>query len=178
MSQTLITGYGPFAGVTENPSAWLAENSGRNYQVLKVSYSAVDAWIDSIDPGSFDRLLMIGVNAKATKLNLERVGRNKIGEVSDVDGVLPSVTQIEVVGPMQVASTLWTPSVLKWASKESLVTTSEDAGSYLCNYILYRTLRKFTEKQVGFLHVPHPESIALSTQIEILKDLITVIEES
>ena len=57
----LVTGFGSFGEVIENPSAALAASSGCSYEVLEVSFEAVDQFLERLDRGSFDKLLLLGV---------------------------------------------------------------------------------------------------------------------
>jgi len=53
-----------------------------------------------------------------------------------------------------------------------------DGGDYLCNYIGYRALEKFTTKSIGFLHVPPPERLPLEKQQESLVKILEIIERT
>jgi pyrrolidone-carboxylate peptidase len=58
----------------------------------------------------------------------------------------------------------------------SVVTASVDAGSYLCNYLLYRALLRFPEKRIGFLHVPAFSVVPFEEQICVLRTITTEAE--
>jgi pyroglutamyl-peptidase len=160
----LVTGFGPFLGHESNPSGILAEEVGG--LVLEVSYRAVDAFLDGLDPASFDTCLAIGLSAKGREPVIETVGRNWVGSVPDVTGMVCGPGVIEPAGPPALASTLVT----------SAVTASVDAGSYLCNYVLYRALRRFPEKRIGFLHVPAFSVVPFEEQIIVLRAIIAELE--
>jgi pyroglutamyl-peptidase len=174
-TRTLVTGFGPFLNVTNNPSATLAEQSGRPYRILEVSFEAADAFIQDLDPNSFDRLLMIGVAKGRPAITPERFAKNLIGGTQDVRG-RNLAGAIEPDGPTMRSSTLWTPEVLQRLTQESQIQVSEDAGEYLCNYICYQALRRFPQKQVGFLHVPHPHELPLAEQQELLDLILEVLD--
>ncbi len=170
-----VTGFGPFGAVTENPSAILAETCGRPFEVLEVAYAAADEFVNRLDPASFDALLMLGVATGRHEPTPELFARNWKGEVPDVRGVnVPG--PIEEGQPLLIESTLWDPHLLAHLEVHPGLHTSLDAGSYLCNYLSYRALRRFPEKRVGFLHIPPFERMDREKQVEILKHVLEKIE--
>ena len=178
MNRTFVTGFGAFKSIAENPSATLAESSGRPHTVLEVSYQAVDEFISSLCTDSFDRLLMIGVAAKRDRLTPELFARNMIGPDADVRGYAP-LGYIEPMAPLLLESTLWTPEVLsEIVIYDPHTKVSMDGGDYLCNYIGYRALAAFPEKRVGFLHIPTPEHLPMQEQQRVLQMMLEIIERS
>lgn len=170
-----MTGFGPFGTVTDNPSGHLAEGCGRPHEVLEVSYEAADRFVRELDPDRFDVLLMLGVAARRKKITPELYARNWRGEVPDVHGVtMPG--PIEEGEPLLIESTLWTPHLMADLIVALNVETSMDAGNYLCNYLSYRALRRFTTKKVGFLHVPPFQEIPEERQAEVLAKILERIE--
>ena len=173
--RTLVTGFGPFGSVTDNPSGRLAEACGQPFEVLEVAYESADAFIQGLSPERFDTLLMLGVAVSRDRLTPELFARNWRGDTPDVRGkALPG--PIEEGEPLLIESTLWTPHLLAGLEVADNLRTSLDAGSYLCNYLCYRALRHFPAKRVGFLHVPPFEKIAQERQKEILADVLKRIE--
>jgi len=174
--RTLITGFGAFGVIAENPSAKLAELCGRPFHVLEVAYQAVDEFLSGLLPDSFDRLLMLGVAANRDRLTPELFARNMIGKARDVRGDAP-IGYIEVGAPLILESTLWTPEVAsEIVAYDPHTKLSMDGGDYLCNYIGYRALEKFPRNQVGFLHVAPIERLPLETQVASLQRILTVVE--
>ena len=167
---TLVTGFGPFLTNAENPSAKLAETSGQDFKILEVSYQAVEEFLNDLDPTTFDRLLMIGLKAKGRKMLLETRARNKIGRTSDVRNHIPETEIIDPNDRRIKPSTLWTEN----HKAHEKIGTSQNAGAYLCNYIFYRALTKFPDKQVGFLHVPPFTTLNEETQKVILQKLLAI----
>lgn len=176
----LITGYGPFGTFDPNPSGVLAERSGREHQILPVSYAAVRRWHEELDADSFDALLHIGVSGAASRMLIERYGRNWTRRSADVDGIVPAQRQIETNGPVRRPATIWPREWMRrgLSNRHPHLAHSSEAGGYLCNFVLYESLRRFPDKRVGFLHIPTFEKIPLDTQVEVLRDLIDAIERS
>jgi pyrrolidone-carboxylate peptidase len=67
-----------------------------------------------------------------------------------------------------LAATLWHGVLVE--SED--VGPSVNAGDYLCNYLLYRALRKFPVKRIGFVHAPPFSVIALERQTSALRGVI------
>jgi len=171
-NRTLVTGFGAFGSVTENPSALLAQDSGRPFRILEVAYSAVDQFLAELDPGSFDRLILLGVAARSQKLRWETVARNQVGTTPDVRGIVANSGRILPEGPAEV------PTSFSMAPPESPNwEPSDNAGDYLCNYSFYQALLKFPENEVLFIHVPPFESLPRLVQQAELEAILNRLEQ-
>jgi len=173
--RTLVTGFGPFGTVSDNPSQRLAENCGRPFEILEVSYEASDAFLGRLNPEGFDTLLMLGVAQGRELPTPELYARNSRGGTPDVRGQ-STVGPIEPGQPLLLESTLWNAHLLADIEVSLGLHTSFDAGNYLCNYTSYRALLRFPEKKVGFFHVPPFEKLAQERQAEILTSVLQKIE--
>lgn len=158
----LVTGFGPFRDIKRNPSARLAGESGCPHKILDVSFRAVDEFLDQLDPTSFDRWLMIGVHGSAEQPIYEQRARNAIGASADVEGVTLGPGAIDPSAPPSLATTL----LIGLEPTHGAV--GHDPGAYLCNYLYFQGLRRFPNKQIGFLHVPRGESTSAEAMREIL----------
>lgn len=173
--RTLVTGFGPFGTVTDNPSGRLAEDCGRPFKVIEVAYDAADAFVETLNSESFDTLLMLGVATRRERMTPELFARNWRGEVADVRGKADP-GPIEEGQPLLIESTLWNAHLLAHVEVDLGLFASMDAGSYLCNYLSYRAIRKFTTKRVGFLHVPPFEKLSQERQAELLGKVLKAVE--
>lgn len=84
----LVTGFGPFGDIAENPSQHLAESCGEEFRILPVSYAAVDQFVEELRANAPERLLLLGAHGRAEPLHIELVAHNRIGDKADVDGVV------------------------------------------------------------------------------------------
>lgn len=171
----VITGFGPFGSVEDNPSAWLAERSGRPHRVMEVAFEAVEETLRDLESVSFEALLLLGVALGSPVLRIETVARNRIGSMPDVRGVVGGPGPIDPFGPPQLGATLWRDPIFyvengRWAP-------SVDAGDYLCNYAFYRARQRFPDRGVGFLHVPSADDMALSLQLETLQEILAILDQ-
>ena len=141
-----------------------------------MSYDAVDEYLASLDASGYDRILLMGVAANREHLSLEMFARNWIGTTKDVRGKA-ELGSIATGHPLLLDSTLWTAEIAsKLVFEDRLLRVSLDAGSYLCNYIYYRALERFTSKRVGFLHVASQAKISLELQKLSLQRILEAIE--
>ena len=151
----LVTGFGPFLDVTDNPSARLARavdgalvgpHRVRGL-VLPVSYERAVA--ATLDAGREAVLVLgTGVARTRTETRLElRAVRDRNEESDDVDGCRGGWNAAD--GPASVEASLGA------GAAEALgVGCSSDAGTYVCNAWLYGVVRGLPGRPVGFLHLP------------------------
>lgn len=174
--QTLLTGFGPFGSVQSNPTERLLTHFS-NEEVpgheltrllLPVSYRrAPEMMREALQKGGrdgrpFDYILMLGVAGGSPHWRVERFGRNYRESVADMDGFAPPSPVIDLYAPEAIPSTLPVPSLVLALEQIGLpVIASETAGGYLCNHLLFTTLRHLPQSgsraQAGFLHVPADE---------------------
>lgn len=171
----LVTGFGSFGQVTDNPSATLARDCGRDHRILEVSYAEVGRFLDSTEVRLAPALLFMGVAVKRTTITPELFARNHRGGKPDVRGEAP-LGLIDEDGPMLLPATIWREDDLADWTEHGLVHPSLDAGSYLCNDIAYRALRKFPGKPIGFLHVPPFEALGRDVQTKRLSVILSALE--
>lgn len=165
-----VTGFGPFLGNDDNPSAALAESCGLPFRVLPVTFRAVEEFLASAP--EFDTLLMLGLASgeQDPRLRLEMVARNVIGPTPDAEGVVAGPGPIAPFAPRQLGATLYRTREL--VAESAYWRPSVDAGSYLCNYSLFRALQTWPGRAVGFAHVPPVEVMPLEAQHASLAEVI------
>lgn len=172
----LITGYGPFEDVLDNVSARVARECGHRFEILEVAYQAVDDFIAGLDPESFDGWIALGHAKNTEKIRIETLGRNAIGPRPDVRGQGRLNLPINVDGPDTIAATAWIAPEQQAESLDWIVT--DDAGSYLCNYVLYRALEAFPDKHIGFLHLPPANVMPVKQQVEAVQRILGMTESA
>lgn len=174
--QTLLTGFGPFGNVADNPSGRLAEyfageevaGHELTVSVLPTSYARAPqkmrALLEIGGRGGkpFDNILMLGVASGSLSWRVERVGRNWNETKPDVDGYTPTAGVILPGLPETLPVTFPVEEiVLRLEQAELPVIASDSAGAYLCNCLLYTTLSRLQTSplpvRAGFLHIPADE---------------------
>ena len=167
----LITGFGPFPGVTENVSAWLVESlaaaspSSRlgcklHAQVLPTEWAAVGALGPNLLNQYEPRLILhFGLSNRARGFRIERSAHNRVGAKDDARGVRLMSRIILEHGQERLDTVLSSASLAKHLRKHGLpAATSRSAGTYLCNFLYYLSLewagRQAKRCDVVFVHVP------------------------
>ena len=166
--ELLITGFGPFGDIEQNPSERVARSLDPQARVLDVSFPKVLNFCLSEQVQKATRILCLGVSARATEVRYELIAKNQVGSHPGYDGKFWGRSQVIGNGPKLLAATLVPTDRLA----ESPITKSHDAGDYLCNFILYQLLRLYPEKQIGFVHIPPFEVVSFEQQLESLEGFI------
>lgn len=173
-SSTLITGFTAFSQFAVNPSALLAEGSGRPFVLLEVAYAAVDLFVSTLELNTIDRVVLMGVAGTSSTFRLETLAQNRIDRAADVRGHVPPSDFIDANAPIALLGTLWPAHWL--ASPPAHAVISDDAGGYLCNYLYFRMLLRFPNTSIGFLHVPPTDKMPIAEQHAVLKQLLDGLE--
>lgn len=179
ITRTLVTGFGPFPGVEDNPSGVLARSMDRSHEIIDVSYRSARYFLERLDPSTFDRLLLLGVASGSTKCRIELFARNLIGTTPDIHGEAPGPREIYPDAPRVLGGTLWDGTKLlksEQLADHPLLMHSFSAGTYLCNFVYYEALMRFRDKKVGFIHVPLEQDMPLEQQIAAIREVIEHIE--
>lgn len=169
----LICGFSAFPAAPRNPaqavverlraSRWAPENASAAYRVLPVLWAgSAEAVEAALAEARFDGVLLIGVATRATAFRLETVGRNAASPTQrDHAGALWPRETISAEPGAELACTAPVDAMLSALHATGLpVERSADAGDYLCNFTLYRTLRLPDAPPTGFLHVPQARECA------------------
>ena len=173
MSRTriLLTGFGPFPGISDNPSARLVETlTGASSfaprdcelrtEVFPTEWGAVGMLVPrllkSVQP---DVTIHFGVSRQAHSLRIERSAHNRIVPRVDAAGVLPARRTIHVGGPARLDSTVAVPRLAAKLRESGVpANSSAHAGSYLCNFLYYHSLAWAMSRDAAakmlFVHIP------------------------
>ena len=190
-----VTGFGPFPGAPVNPTQRLVERLGTqapdtigatalSCEVLPSEFSRAQAIVAdrhrSLAP---DIAVHFGLHAEAAKIQLERRAANVIGaDQADAAGAVPESRQVDSDGPPALECT-W-PDIVEEALRDAglAVEQSDDAGTYVCNAVYYRSLACVANRPgawCGFVHVPHTqrsgESQAAINDADLLAGAIAIL---
>jgi pyroglutamyl-peptidase len=161
----LVTGFEPFDGADDNPSARVADalKDGVTIfsEVLPVSAArlplALAGAIDRIRP---DVVLGLGEARGATAVRVEQIAINRLNfRTPDNDGVCLTETVILLGGPVAYLTTLPVAEMLNAIRVTGAACErSNDAGSYICNQMMYLAIHwaaaQPSSRQAGFIHLP------------------------
>lgn len=164
----LVTGFEPFDGDEENPSALVARALGGRRiagaevacRILPVSLDGLDAALDAalgalpVPPRA---VLALGLAAGEAVIRLERVALNVADfRIPDNVGALARNLPLEPGGPDARLSRLPLEAILAALLAGGIpARLSETAGLYLCNAAMYRLLGRLPAGlPCGFVHLP------------------------
>jgi len=169
-TRILVTGFEPFAGADENPSARLVELlAGAQLpvgvevagHVLPVSAARLPGRLHQLlDTFRPDVVLGIGEARGSAIIRVERVAVNLLDfRTPDNDGALRRDTPVVPGGPPAYFTTLPVDELLAVLHEAGVASdASLSAGAYLCNQMMYLTLdwaaRQSRGPAIGFMHVP------------------------
>ncbi|MEM7777240.1 MAG: peptidase C15 [Pseudomonadota bacterium] len=168
----LVSGFGPFPGVPVNPSAAVAAELARTADVDSLAGATVAAlaldtdWHDgparlqcTIKQRNPTAVVMFGVSRKARCVVIETLARNQMAAVDNRDR-MPTASVIDSHGPRFRVTRCWPARQLVSQLRALGIPAirSRNAGTYLCNRVLYDTLAACQHspalKVCGFVHIP------------------------
>lgn len=167
----LLTGFGPFPGVRENASGTLVLSLARlgratfpgtriEAAVLPTEWEAGTAKLGHVlrvlQP---DVCIHFGVSRRARGFEVETRARNVAGRFPDAAGVIAGNACLRSDAPAELAATLPLGRILARLRRRGLPGyLSRDAGTYLCNAILFQSLTAARcgspTASAGFVHIP------------------------
>ena len=167
----LLTGFGAFPGIDSNATAdlipELAEAARARFpghevidEVLPVEWNrAPQALKHLLGRARAVLALHFGVSPEVTGFQIELVGRNVRGPRQDATGELPAYETVVASGPAILASTLPAERIVARLTRGGFpCCTSNNAGNYLCNALMYHSLNAASALPApflsGFIHVP------------------------
>jgi pyrrolidone-carboxylate peptidase len=171
----LLTGFGAFANITDNPSARvlpalaaaLAERLGESISIsaraLEVRFGAIDV----CHPENYDVVVSLGVDAKTSAIRVETHARNHF---VDLAGNARSIddAQLEPI----IAGKPLPPLPSRAGDWEVAPGTAGSAGTFVCNQTYY-TLCCSVGIDGYFIHIPNIPATSDEGLVRALCDLIS-----
>ena len=175
----LVTGFTPFGGETVNPSyeaVKLLPDCIEGVELIKlelptVYFKALDVMANAIEIYEPIGILATGQAGGRCDMTVERIGINLCeAKLPDNEGLHLEKTPIEAGGPDGIFTTLPLYEIVEEMRQQGIpCSISNSAGAYLCNNVLYGTLRHLqkTNRNVpaGFIHVPFMTEQALERTV-------------
>lgn len=177
--RVLVTGFGPFPGVDVNPSElavrelvrlagergdepWPLLGVELSTAILPVDFAVLSDRVAELVATAPEVMVLLGVDARATGLSVERIGINVIdARVSDATGAQPVDQPVVPGGPDGRFATIPVKAVRAALEEAGLpAVISHSAGTYACNAAMYAALDAAPQKtRVGFIHIPPADVI-------------------
>lgn len=179
----LLTGFGPFPGIDDNATTALIPElaaTARDQfprhevigEILPVEWQRAPQLLQQLLAQTNPAIaLHFGVTKHASGFQIELVGRNVCGPRIDAVGEFPTAAHVVDAGPETIASSFPAQRIIARLERAGLpCATSESAGTYLCNALLYHSLTRAqalpTPCIAGFVHLPAGLSAMASAEAE------------
>jgi pyroglutamyl-peptidase len=186
----LITGFGPFPGAAENPSAWLAPAlasaapSGWRVRsdVLPTEWDAVAARAPRLLEKHRPRFIVhFGLSKSARGFRIERSAHNVLARREDACGALPAMRSVLDFGAARLDTSISAASLARYLRSHRLpASASRSAGAYLCNYLYYLSLqwaKAQTACDAIFVHLPPgPRQAGPLSEAQMLRGAKLILE--
>lgn len=167
----LLTGFGPFPTVEANATSVLVPQlaiAARQafpgihveMHILPTEWGTSLAQLEALVAGLSPTVaLHFGVSSRATGFEIEVRGQNRCALSEDAAGLLPLAPYISPDGPEYLPATLPGPHIVSTLRRRGIpALLSRNAGGYLCNALLYRSLQlarlRNPPHRTGFIHLP------------------------
>jgi pyroglutamyl-peptidase len=166
-AKVLLTGFEPWGEFKENPSGEVAAALGG--QVLPVDFRKADAALRRLLKPRPSAVVMLGLGAGRTSIDLELVARNLD------DGGDRHKRPIEPDGPERRTSTLPIGYLLDRLRQAGLpAKPSLDAGAFLCNHVFY-VAAGLVDVPCGFIHLPPASMLSIAEQVRGIRTVLTAL---
>jgi pyroglutamyl-peptidase len=166
--RVLITGFGPFPGVADNPSSWLVETLAKRQPAPEFKLDAhilptewenvalIQRLYETVQPHV---MIHFGVSERGSAFSIERSAHNRMAQQADACGATPSGRKISEGGPTRFDTPFPAAELAAHLRRTGIAArTSRSAGAYLCNFLYYHSLdwavRQETVPPVLFVHIP------------------------
>lgn len=165
----LITGFDPFGGETVNPAyeaVKLLPERIAGAEIVKLEIptefeKSMEILERAVRQELPDAVISVGQAGGRAEITPERIGINLAdARICDNAGSKPREEPLAADGPAAYFSTLPLKEIVKNVQDSgSPCRISNSAGTYVCNSVMYRTLRLAETSQLGFragfIHVPY-----------------------
>ncbi|MDP2270305.1 MAG: hypothetical protein Q8N23_30435 [Archangium sp.] len=170
--KVVVTGYGAFMGITDNPSANMAQKLAEagvkggivEYRRLDVTTDAVDAFVAEMRRAPPDVILSMGVTHGQAQV--EERPENLLGAATDGNNQQMMEREVRAGGAKELTTDLPVGTIddaLRPFGDQRVVGTSKsdpnyapDRSAYLCNYLGYNLATEFAgtpKTTAGFMHI-------------------------
>ncbi len=192
----LITGFTPFNGEFLNPAyeviKLIPDRIGNIELIKKEIDTSFDKSFkevkDEIDKNDLDYILLLGQAGGRENVTIEKIAINYIDStISDNDGIIIKNAEISTDGNDAYFSTLNILDIIEYLKNKNLIIKpSYSAGTFVCNYLFYKTLEytKSTKTKVGFIHIPYIKEQVINKankpymELDDIKNIIIKVIES
>lgn len=176
----LLTGFGPFAGVPNNPSGRIVHTLRSAIQKKCGLGSNFKSLLLPVQPGIIskalkneDLIISVGVAGLSDSIRVEQYARNIY---TDPDTAVSTIINpARPLGEAQQGSLVPTSFESKVGEFQVVLGDETSAGTYVCNDTYYRLID--TGKRAYFIHIPNVEPAQDQALVQTLSELSCAIFE-
>ena len=179
----LVTSFGPFNNFKANPSNQIMERLKQRinlsshhftyyeFETIEVSWSGVSKFIEAKKNEKFDFIIHLGVASNESNMRIETSGQN-IQSGTDIENIRPNEYQI-IKNEPNLNTNISIETLNNFVSQNDFISISTDAGSYLCNYLYYKSLYFLGKKSlVLFIHTADTQNQPAAPNIDCQSEII------
>ena len=173
MAQIILTAFEPFLGRKANKSLEVLQNvmsdnvKGLEAIVFPVAFRDFEREFKHIRKHKPRYILSMGESPYESP-KLERKAKNFIeckGRPDNDGRIIEKERIIEHAPDFYLATMDYDSIALHVKKAKYKIKRSSNAGSYVCNFLLYRLLHEFNDASIGFIHVPNSGKVGYSTDV-------------
>ena len=161
----LVTAFEPFDGEKLNPTENVlhclpdaAEEFTIRKLLLPVEFRrSLELAVAAVDELSPDAVIMLGQAGGRSAVTPESTARNEMNaRIPDNAGYRPEHIPVAKGGPQALYSTLPLEAINQALNDRGIpCEISDDAGTYVCNALMFAMLHQTKDIPCGFIHVPY-----------------------
>lgn len=159
----LVTGFKPFLGESINPSELMSQALQQKYPtlieslILPVEFQTCFSMLrKKLEEHTFDLIVLLGQAGGREKITVEKFALNwNYARALDEVGFRPENGLISKNANLALMSSLPLEAITEeMRSKGCPIMMSFHAGSFVCNYLYFKTLEEVQNIPAVFVHVP------------------------
>ena len=181
----IITGFGPFGSIKENPASVVAKAVANNMRQRKIQIQFQQIQTSIQDVLDFYQklnekdvfVIHIGVYDGSHKPQIETKAHN-IADfgIPDVRGNQPK--RQKIIKTLELGAVIPQCFDFKTILPQNIdINYSDDAGEYICNYCFVHALENVGKKTVGttFIHIPNFNNYPFEKSVEVISNFVMAI---
>ena len=164
MKKILVTGFEPFGGsdinYSEEAVELLSVPDGVRKELIPVGFKESPERVSQLlREDDYDSVILVGQAGSRDKVTVEKIAINwQQAGIADNFGFMPEGEKLEENGPDGIFSSVDINAMIGAMNENGGNTAiSFSAGSFVCNALYYRTMMRFPDKEIVFIHLPAKE---------------------
>lgn len=181
MKKVLLSGFGPFLDIQDNPSEQIVQSLTNQFScphvilpvVFEKSFEVLKEKFFEVNP---DVILMFGVAANRSKIGFERIGLNWVeSKKPDITLKIPRSGRIDSNQELALMTSVDLEKLFSQfdSHDRQALEISYSAGAYVCNDLYFRMLNeKSIRAEKLFIHIPPFAAIEKIAQVALMSQVV------